>query len=60
MGITTRIDLPRLLDAVRQAERILDMTFAGQVIKTGRSCDLHALPNAHQNNDETDPSIRGE
>lgn len=47
MGIGTPINLPRLLDAVRQAERILNMTFPGQVIKAGRSCDLHPLPNAH-------------
>jgi hydroxymethylglutaryl-CoA lyase len=47
MGIATHIDLPRLLDAVRQAERILGMTFPGQVIKAGRSCDLHASPSVH-------------
>ena len=46
MGIATHIDLPRLLNAVRRAERMLDMTFPGQVIKAGRSCDLHPLPNA--------------
>jgi hydroxymethylglutaryl-CoA lyase len=43
MGIATDVDLPRLLDAVRQAERTLDMTFPGQVIKAGRACDLHPL-----------------
>jgi len=46
MGVATHIDLPRLLDAVGQAERLLDLTFPGQVIKAGRSCDLHPLPNA--------------
>jgi hydroxymethylglutaryl-CoA lyase len=46
MGIATRIDLPRLLDAVRQAEDILGLTLSGQVIKAGRNCDLHPLPNA--------------
>ncbi len=46
MGIATRIDLSRLLDAVRKAERMLGITLPGQVIKAGRSCDLHPLPNA--------------
>jgi hydroxymethylglutaryl-CoA lyase len=46
MGIATRIDLPRLLDAVRRAERVLNLTLSGQVIKAGRSCDLHPLPAA--------------
>mgnify|MGYP006286639927 CR=1 FL=1 len=44
MDVATQIDLPRLLDAVQQAERVLDMTFPGQVIKAGPSCDLHPLP----------------
>jgi hydroxymethylglutaryl-CoA lyase len=46
MGIDTRVDLPQLLDAVRQAQRLLDVPLTGQVIKAGRSCDLHPLPNA--------------
>lgn len=46
MGIVTHIDLPHLLDAVRQAERMLNMALPGQVVKAGRSCDLHPLPNA--------------
>ncbi len=46
MEIATHIDLPRLLDAVRRAEHILDMTLPGQVVKAGRSCDLHPPPNA--------------
>jgi hydroxymethylglutaryl-CoA lyase len=46
MGIDTHIALPSLLDAVRQAERMLDVALPGQVIKAGRSCDLHPLPNA--------------
>jgi hydroxymethylglutaryl-CoA lyase len=46
MGIATGIDLPRLLDAVRLAQRILSVTLTGQVIKAGRSCDLHPLPDA--------------
>jgi hydroxymethylglutaryl-CoA lyase len=44
MGVDSRIDLPALLAAVRDAETILDMTFPGQVIKVGRSCDLHRAP----------------
>ena len=41
MGIDTGIDLPALLVAVREAEGILNVAFPGQVIKAGRSCDLH-------------------
>jgi hydroxymethylglutaryl-CoA lyase len=48
MEIATGIDLARLLDGVRQAERMLNMTFPGQVIKAGRSCDLHSLPDGNQ------------
>jgi hydroxymethylglutaryl-CoA lyase len=44
MGIDTGIDLSALLDAVREAEGILGITLPGQVIKAGRSCDLHPLP----------------
>ena len=44
MGVDTGINLLELVSAVRDAERILGMTFAGQVIKAGRSCDLHPLP----------------
>ena len=44
MGVNTGIDLEALLSAVRDAERILGMTFPGQVIRAGRECDLHALP----------------
>ncbi len=44
MGVDTGIDLPALLAAVREAEGALNMTFPGQVIKAGRSCDLHPLP----------------
>ncbi|HUT16263.1 MAG TPA: hydroxymethylglutaryl-CoA lyase [Anaerolineae bacterium] len=44
MGVDTGIDLEALLSAVRDAERILGMTFPGQVIRAGRDCDLHALP----------------
>jgi hydroxymethylglutaryl-CoA lyase len=44
MDIATGIDLPMLLKAVREAEGILAMTFPGQVIKAGRTCDLHPFP----------------
>ena len=44
MGVDTGIDLSLLLGAVRSAEGIMGMTFPGQVIKAGRSCDLHSLP----------------
>lgn len=44
MDVATGIDLPRLLNVVQQAEQALDMTFPGQVIKAGRSCELHPLP----------------
>jgi hydroxymethylglutaryl-CoA lyase len=47
MNIATRIDLPRLLDVVRQAEQVLGMVFPGQVIKAGRACDLHRLSDSH-------------
>ena len=44
MGVETGIDLPRLVEAVRQAEKTLEMTFPGGVIKAGRTCELHPLP----------------
>jgi len=44
MGIETGIDLPALIEAVRAAEKLLGMTFTGQLIKAGRSCELHPLP----------------
>ena len=44
MGVDTGIDLSLLLDAVRNAEGIMGMTFPGQVIKAGRRCDLHPHP----------------
>ncbi len=45
MGVDTGIDLPALVAAVRQAEQILGLTFPGQVIKAGRSCELHPVDN---------------
>ncbi len=47
MDINTHIDLPCLLEAVREAERTLGLTLSGQVVKAGRSCDLHPLSIAH-------------
>jgi hydroxymethylglutaryl-CoA lyase len=44
MGIETGIDQVALIEAVREAEKTLGMTFPGQVIKAGRSCDLHPAP----------------
>ena len=44
MGIATGIDLKRLLDTVRAVERTLGLRLSGQVIRAGRSCDLHPLP----------------
>jgi hydroxymethylglutaryl-CoA lyase len=44
MGIETGIDLPALISAARLAEEIIGETLPGQVMKAGRTCDLHALP----------------
>jgi hydroxymethylglutaryl-CoA lyase len=44
MGISTGIDLPALIEAVRAAEQITGLTFPGQVIKAGRTCERHPLP----------------
>jgi hydroxymethylglutaryl-CoA lyase len=44
MGIETGIDLVSLIAAVRAAQSTLGLTFVGQVIKAGRSCDLHPAP----------------
>ncbi len=46
MGIATPINLSCLLNGVRRAEQILNLQLPGQVIKAGRSCDLHPLPDA--------------
>ncbi len=40
MGLKTGINLPALLEAVRTAEKILDMQFPGQLIKAGLGQDL--------------------
>jgi hydroxymethylglutaryl-CoA lyase len=44
MGIRTGIDLVSLIGAVRAAESSLGVTFAGQLIRAERSCDLHPAP----------------
>ncbi|MGD2148689.1 MAG: hydroxymethylglutaryl-CoA lyase [Anaerolineae bacterium] len=44
MGVATGIDVKRLIYAVRYAERKLGLNFSGQVIRAGRSCDLHPIP----------------
>ena len=44
MGIETGIDLDKLLGAAKLAEDILEHPLPGQVMKAGKSCDLHALP----------------
>jgi hydroxymethylglutaryl-CoA lyase len=46
MGIATGIDLPALLAAVQEAEPLLHVPLSGQVIRAGRTCDLHPLPTA--------------
>jgi hydroxymethylglutaryl-CoA lyase len=43
MGIQTGINLPILLAAVRDAEKMLRIAFPGQLIKAGPACDLHPL-----------------
>jgi len=48
MGVNTGIDLPKLIATVRAAEKMLGMTLSGQVIKAGRSCDLHPLATVHK------------
>ena len=42
MGIDTRVDLLKAIDAARLAQAILGRELPGQVMKAGRSCDLHA------------------
>jgi len=44
MGIATGIDLAALVQVVREEERRLDLPLVGQVIRAGRSCELHPLP----------------
>ncbi|MGG2200956.1 MULTISPECIES: hydroxymethylglutaryl-CoA lyase [Paenibacillus] len=44
MGVETGIDLDRLLEASRDMERALGHELPGQVMKAGRTLDLHPLP----------------
>jgi hydroxymethylglutaryl-CoA lyase len=44
MGIETGIDLPALISTAQLAEEIVGGTLPGQVMKAGRTCDLHPLP----------------
>ena len=44
MGIETGIDLPALIATARLAEEIIGEVLPGQVMKAGRTCDLHAVP----------------
>jgi hydroxymethylglutaryl-CoA lyase len=53
MGLETGVDLPALLAASRQLPAILGHDTPGQVVKAGRSCDLHAIPESVQNKIKT-------
>jgi hydroxymethylglutaryl-CoA lyase len=44
MGIGTGIDLPALIATARLAEEIIGYVLPGQVMKAGRTCDLHPMP----------------
>jgi hydroxymethylglutaryl-CoA lyase len=44
MGIETGIDLPALIETAVLAEEIVGEVLPGQVMKAGRTCDLHPLP----------------
>jgi hydroxymethylglutaryl-CoA lyase len=44
MGIETGIDLPALIETALLAEEIVGEVLPGQVMKAGRTCDLHPLP----------------
>jgi hydroxymethylglutaryl-CoA lyase len=44
MGIETGIDLPALISAARLAEETIGEVLPGQVMKAGRTCDLHPMP----------------
>ena len=47
MGIETGINLPTLLEAVREAEKVLRLEFPGQLIKAGLGSDLHPVANIY-------------
>lgn len=44
MGVDTGIDLPALIGTAQFAEEIIGEVLPGQVMKAGRTCDLHAVP----------------
>jgi len=44
MGIETGIDLPALIATAQLAEETIGEVLPGQVMKAGRTCDLHAPP----------------
>jgi hydroxymethylglutaryl-CoA lyase len=44
MGIETGIDLPALIATARLTEEIIGEVLPGQVMKAGRTCDLHPMP----------------
>jgi hydroxymethylglutaryl-CoA lyase len=44
MGIETGIDLPALISTSRLTEEIIGDVLPGQVMKAGRTCDLHPMP----------------
>lgn len=44
MGIETGIDLPALISTARLSEEIIGEVLPGQVMKAGRTCDLHPVP----------------
>ncbi|HUV73953.1 MAG TPA: hydroxymethylglutaryl-CoA lyase [Anaerolineae bacterium] len=44
MGIETGIDLPSLIATARLSEEIIGEVLPGQVMKAGRTCDLHPMP----------------
>jgi hydroxymethylglutaryl-CoA lyase len=44
VGITTGIDLPRLIEVSRSLPSLLGHEVPGQLAKAGRNCDLHPLP----------------
>ncbi len=47
MGVETGIDLPALIGTAQLAEEIIGEVLSGQVMKAGRTCDLHAVPVLH-------------
>jgi hydroxymethylglutaryl-CoA lyase len=44
MGVLTGVELPALIGAAQFAEEIIGEVLPGQVMKAGRTCDLHPVP----------------